>query len=1189
MNLSGLQAALTALPRIQELLTALQNANRTQGLACGLLRAARPALIAALAEATQRPMLLITARTEQATTLAEELPAWTPSTPIVPFPEPNALFYEVEAWTSTTIQSRIHALNRLAAPQAGAQAIYIACARALMTRTLPKRDFMAHTRTLRAGQPLRLAKLLEDWVGAGYTAESLVVQPGQFSQRGGLLDIFPLGANQPVRVELFGDEVDTLRLFDPASQRSGAKIEQVIIPPAREALAKFKRWALAEAAAAAPASGGTSLAHLGEADLTPDIWPDALLEFQLPLMFPPASLIEYLPPNTLVVIDDWHELVDTVHEFEQQALELREEQIQAGVIMPDFPPPYLAWAELQDELAAHHFVPTLLAQAPDATWQALEIGEPFRPGPRYGGQLKPLLGYFDTQLEADAAIVVISRQAQRLAELWGERRTYTPPVSDVVQLPAAGDLVFVQGALAEGWKLDLAAQVLPAKLGLLQGLQLFTDTEIFGWSRPEHRRRAALPSPATPPEARYADLAPGDYVVHVDFGVGRFRELVHRTVEGLEREYLMVEYAEGDELYVPIHQTDRLTRYVGVDDKPPTLSRLGTADWSTTKTKAQQATLEVAKDLLELYAKREATPGFSFSTDTAWQRELEASFPYVETEDQLRAIREVKTDMERARPMDRLICGDVGYGKTEVALRAAFKAVMAGCQVAVLVPTTVLAQQHLHTFQNRLAPYPVQVEMLSRFRSPAEVREILEKLAEGQIDILIGTHRLLQKDVQFKSLGLLIIDEEQRFGVTHKEHLKKLRTEVDVLTLTATPIPRTLYLSLTGVRDISTINTPPEERLPIITHIGPYNPAMARQAILRELDRDGQVFYVHNRVQSINIIRNQLTQLVPEARIGVAHGQMAEHELSQVMEQFAAGEVDVLLCTSIIESGLDIPNANTLMVERADTFGLAQLYQLRGRVGRAAARAYAYFFTDTRHRPTVEGRERLETLAEQTDLGAGYNIAMRDLEMRGAGDILGVRQHGQIAAVGFHLYTRLLAEAVRQVKQTQPNEAAPTTNLLEAPSYTLELNVSVDLPLSSSIPAAYVPDQQLRLRLYRRLADLREVTDLDNMAQELHDRFGPLPRPLESLLYQLRVKLWAQRAEVSAVGSENGQIVITLLPNEDNVYRTASLPAEVRVSKHRIWLPKPTETNKEGWRTQLLRILQMLAAENAKLASRLKQ
>src|SRR5579859_8167698 len=831
-----------------------------------------------------------------------------------------------------------------------------------------------------------------------------------------------------------------------------------------------------------------------------------------------------------------------------------------------------------------------MAAPDDEVTSVIELGARFHPGPRFGGQLKPLLDQLATIEHTLDRSVVVTRQAERLAEMWGEQHTYQAPLAAAEQLPEPGQPVFVHGALSDGFRLDLPAAE-PASVALAEAgysLHLFTDSEIFGWARTEGQRARRRVRPAAQsPEANYADLTDGDYVVHMDFGIGRFRGLVKREVDRVEREYLLIEYAEGDELYVPIHQADRLTRYVGVSEEhEPTLSRLGSPDWTATKGRTQVAVQEVAQDLLELYAKREATHGHNAAPDTIWQAELEASFPYTETDDQLRAIQEVKADMESPRPMDRLICGDVGYGKTEVALRAAFKAVMDGAQVAVLVPTTVLAQQHLHTFQARLAPYPVQVDMLSRFRSRAEADAIVARLAEGKVDIIIGTHRLLQKDVQFKNLGLVIIDEEQRFGVTHKEYFKRLRTEVDVLTLTATPIPRTLYLSLTGVRDISTINTPPEERLPIVNHAGPFNDRLVRQAILRELDREGQVFYVHNRVQSIGVVRQKLEELVPEARIGVAHGQMDEHELSRVMDQFTARELDVLLCTSIIESGLDIPNANTLVVDRADTFGLAQLYQLRGRVGRGAARAYAYFLTDRRHRPTPDGYQRLETLTEQSDLGAGFGIAMRDLEMRGAGDILGARQHGHITAVGFHLYTRLLGDAVKHLR-TQSGQGAtalPRTQPgdgLQIGLDTLTLPpVAVDLPISASLPSDYIEDRDLRLRIYRRLADIRGENHLEEVAQELAERFGPLPRAVQNLIFQLRVKILAVQASVSAIGTENGQIVLTLpaMGELDQAFLGSKLGPEARVSKNRAWLGRAADLRADDapWRRQLTTVLREL-------------
>jgi transcription-repair coupling factor (superfamily II helicase) len=555
---------------------------------------------------------------------------------------------------------------------------------------------------------------------------------------------------------------------------------------------------------------------------------------------------------------------------------------------------------------------------------------------------------------------------------------------------------------------------------------------------------------------------------------------------------------------------------------------------------------------------------------------LEASFPYIETEDQLKVLEDVKKDMERPTPMDRLICGDVGYGKTEIALRAAFKAVVASKQVAILVPTTILAQQHFRTFRQRLAAFPIRVEMLSRFRTPAEQRKIIFDLSIGNVDIVIGTHRLIQPDIEFSDLGLVIIDEEQRFGVAHKEHLKKLRTEVDVLTLTATPIPRTLYMALTGIRDISTIDTPPEERLPINTHVGPYDPKLVRRGILKELERGGQVFFVHNRVQTIKTFGAQVANLVPEARIGIAHGQMAEKELEKVMHEFTRGNLDILLSTSIIESGLDIPNANTLIVDRADTFGLAQLYQLRGRVGRGAQRAYAYFFKHRARPTTEEGALRLETLAENTQLGAGYSIAMRDLEIRGAGDFLGTRQHGQIAAVGLNLYTRLLAQSVKLLKE----KGDLSEDLLPVSAVTFHPIISIDLPLEISIPADYIPDKDLRLKLYRRIADAHEMDKINAIELEFQDRFGPFPPPLENLFYQIKTRTYAELAGASSVSVENKSITIRFpqLPEGTPSRQYPNLGPGVRTGKNSIWF-SADETGK--WQEKLLKILQALVPQTA--------
>jgi len=1138
------------LPAYQRLLADLQAGNQPTGLA--LPRSARLPVLAALHADLGQPVLLITDRADHALQLHDELAFWMPDVLRTIFSEPNPLFYEDAAWGSATRRERLQTLTALSAyhlpfvKKPSTPPVIITSVRALMTRTLPRRDFLKASKLLQAGQNIPPAFLLETWVSIGYQPADTVLEPGQFSHRGGLLDIWPQSEPYPVRLEFFGNEIDTLRRFDPATQRTIEKLETILITPAREFILSGK---------SEKAIKSTKLEKPDETDLL-DL-SGRISEFHVPLLHQfPASLLDYLPPKALVLVDDLSILESTSSEIEEQAVKLRSESIAEGTLAEDFPIPYLSWSELVDNLQSHPFLELGYSNVEESTGN---LAAQFGHIERFGGRLKPFTEYLVKIVSEGNPVFIVSRQASRLEELWAEQ-------GFAIRDQASRDPQFLEASLSEGWTLTSESKITN---------YLITDSEIFGWERPQPRQR---PRPgAETPESAYADLHPGDWIVHVDYGVGRYTGLVQRTLEGLEREFLCVEYKNGDQVYVPIHQADRLTRYIGPDGSPPSPGNLGTLEWPETKRKVREAVQEVAQELLNLYARRQVAEGFAFSHDNAWQGELESSFPYVETDDQVKALTDIKRDMETPRPMDRLLCGDVGYGKTEVALRVAFKAVMDGRQVAVLVPTTVLAQQHYDTFRQRLSAFPVTVEMLSRFRTPREQSQILYALAQGAVDIVIGTHRLISADVEFKDLGLVIIDEEQRFGVTHKEHLKKLRTEVDVLTLTATPIPRTLYMALTGVRDISNLNTPPEERLPIITHVGPYSPKLVRQAILRELERGGQVFFVHNRVQTIDAMRMHLEKLVPEARIAIGHGQMPENELASVMHCFTAGGIDILLSTSIIESGLDIPNANTLIVDRADAFGLAQLYQLRGRVGRGAARAYAYFFRHNKLRPTPEGQERLEVIAENNQLGAGYSIAMRDLEMRGAGELLGTRQSGHIAAVGFHLYTRLLAAAVKQARTLGRFEGLKV-DLISANLDSVQpmgLPVNVDLPLAIGIPEAYVPDTNLRLRLYRRLADLTDEAALEALAAEFTDRFGPLPEMVTNLFYQMRVKLRAERAGLISIGMESGQIVLRYpaSPEGTESKRLTDLGPVIRAGKNAYWCLFGKDTD---WQERLLEVLERL-------------
>ncbi|MCH7609538.1 MAG: transcription-repair coupling factor [Chloroflexi bacterium] len=1110
---------------LSSLLPALRaSVDALEGVSGGMLplpSSARAPIAASLISERAGPLLMVAPRGDRVLTLAQELPHWAPQARVAVFPEPDPLFYEPQPWGKRTRQQRAEILARLSSENELENTIYLATVRAIMTVTPSPEQMRASSRKLESHQTVEMQELLKFLVGIGYEPASIVTTRGQFSRRGGILDIWSNTHNNPVRIELFGDEIETMREFDPATQRSSQMIDNLLLTPPREGIPAL-------------------LVHAPEHD-------SDLHEFYLPGIHPdPHGFLDYLPQDSLVLMDGWTAVETVAHELEAQALELRERMEDGG---KEAPRPYLTIDELREGLDRLTSVDLgLSGQTAGETPPAVSAGQ------RFGGQIKPFMAYLRERRLAHETSIVVSRQANRLADLWNERDPSRPVAEAVPDELVPGEITFIQGALEEGWTLLRPAEA---------SIHLITDAEIFGWSRPRPRRRVRPQVPA--PESAFADLELGNHVVHVDHGVGRFEGLVSRTLDSLEREYLLISYADGDQLYVPIHQADRVTRYLGVDGSSPRLSRLGSQRWVRSRADAKHAVEEVAQDLLKLYALRVTVAGHAFAEDTPWQRELEASFPHVDTPDQITALEAVKADMERGRPMDRLICGDVGYGKTEVALRAAFKAVMDGTQVGILVPTTVLAQQHYHTFKRRLAAFPVEVEMLSRFRTRAETATILERLREGQVDIVIATHRLLQKDVRFKNLGLLIIDEEQRFGVTHKEYLKSMRTEVDVLTLTATPIPRTLYLALTGVRDISTIDTAPEDRLPVVTHTGSYDPALVRRAVLRELDRGGQVFFVHNRVRSINGIKARILNLIPEAKVEVAHGQMPEKELANVMSSFTDGEVDVLLTTSIIESGLDIPNANTLIVDRADQFGLGQLYQLRGRVGRSAQRAYAYFFHHSQATP--EALQRLEIISENSQLGAGYSIALRDLEMRGAGDLLGKRQHGNIAAVGFHFYTQLLGEAVRRLRDEKEASDIP-----DLPTEALPLQISIELPLSGALTANYVSDRSLRLQLYRRMAGLRTLEQVEAMRSELEDRFGSPPTEVENLLYQLRVKILASEAGMTAISTELGQILIQFEPGRRP---EGDLGPEIRMSKRGLWL---TSAN---WQDSLMALLQNLILQPA--------
>ncbi len=1084
---------------------------RTRGRHAGLTsvpHGAKTYLAAALVLAAGERICWVARDAEIGDRVAEELSAWLGGAAHISVLEPRtALAYERSELVPDETAARVAALS---AWRSGPARVLVASVQALVQHTIVPDDLRAEPRSLRVGARVSQDALLRELLDLGYSPVLEVAGRGEFARRGGIVDVFPPSAELPVRIELFGDEVDSVRSFDPTDQRTVRTADSLTLLPATEFLApaggvgalrerlearRVGKLAerLATDLARFEAAAGSRAIDVGDAA---EVWAPLLA---------PATGLDHLPPGTLLVIDEPGDVADAADFLWRQADERRGELSGGGDLTPDWPSTYLPQREWKAALVK--------ARTLELTWEseppesvalaggALSSGDLFgwREPVLPPGRTATIDQAIDHWRESGERIVLASDQSARLSELLGEAGHATAVVHRVAEPPPPGAIALVERSLNGGFE------------GGAERLAFVTDRELFGSvrvRRPKALRRVV-------PRDILERLTPGDLVVHVDHGIARYEQMLRRSAgEGDERDYLELSFAGGDRIFLPVEQINRISRYAS--GERPQLSRLGGTEWLRTKQRVRKAVGDLAKELLELYAARNRAQGHPFGEDTPWQGELEASFPYEETQDQLRAIVETKLDMEAGRPMDRLVVGDVGYGKTEVALRAAFKAIQDGMQVAVLVPTTVLAAQHFRTFSERFGAFPIKVRLLSRFVSPHEQKRTVEGLADGSVDIVIGTHRLLSRDVRVRNLGLVVVDEEQRFGVAAKERLKQLRREVDVLTLSATPIPRTLNLALAGIRDLSVIETPPEDRLPIQTRVAEASAGLVRDAILRELDRGGQVFFVHNRVETIEAQAEQLRRMLPNARIVVGHGQMPEGTLEKVMLAFADGEADVLVCTTIIESGLDIPNANTIIIDRADTLGLAQLYQLRGRVGRSSRRAYAYLLYRRRERMSEEARKRLQAIFNASELGAGFQIALADLEIRGAGNILGGEQSGHMAAVGFDLYSRLLAEAVEDEKAGFEGRMP-----VHEPAQAV-----VDLPLEAHLPDSYVADEAQKLELYRRLARARTSGDLAAFRQEVTDRFGPMPPPVLRLVEVAELRLRAESAGVSSIAREGGLLVV---------------------------------------------------------------
>jgi len=930
----------------------------------------------------------------------------------------------------------------------GRASLVVAPIQGLLGKVIPKDALFSSLIRIEVGQDRDRETLAKELISLGYTRVEMVEERGEMSLRGGIMDIYSLDQDLPIRIEFFGDQVDSIRTFDLETQRSVQRVEEAVITP---------------------------LKVEGE-----------------------GTLFEYLPSRALVFIDGPLETYKEAEEFwEQVRRRATEDQY-----LPSQTVMTMITQRPRVEIGGWELAPQGDRVPPRVTLLA-SSNEELKREVRTSG-LRVLAQKVQGWIKGKWAVYIVTQtpgQAKRLGELLEDLglrvvfRDFFPshPLRD------RGSLTIVVGDLKAGL-------CLPS-----EGLAVVTEEEIFGLKRRVGRGKRAQPTPFSD----FEGLRMGDYVVHIDYGIGVYQGLVKLEGEGVENDYLLIEYEGGDRLYVPVDRLNLVHKYIGTGDRSPKLDKLGGISWKRTTKKVKQAVQQVAKELLDIYAARKAFQGFAFSSRDVYFKEFEAAFEYEETPDQGEAIEQVMEDMEEPKPMDRLICGDVGYGKTEVAIRAAFKAALDNKQVAVLVPTTVLAQQHYLTFTSRLKDYPVIVESLSRFKTPVQQRELLQRLRERKIDIIVGTHRLLQDDVSFQELGLLIIDEEHRFGVSHKERLKEMRKLMDCLTLTATPIPRTLQMSLLGIRDLSLINTPPPNRQAIRTYIVNFDQEVIREAILKEVDRGGQVFFVHNRVKDIEGVASMLRGLVPEVRLAVAHGQMRGRTLEEVMMKFVGGEIDLLVCTSIIESGLDIPDANTIIINHAERFGLADLYQLRGRVGRSAQRAFAYLIVPPPQQLSREGLKRLRAIQELSELGSGFRLAMRDLETRGAGNLLGHVQSGHIAEVGFELYNSLLEKAIRELKGEEVKE---------------RVTPEISLPIDAFIPAEYIADNNQRLIFYKRLSILEEEEEIEEIKVEMQDRFGHLPPSLLNLLEVIRLKIWLSKFSVQRFEFRDNMAVLSFTP-----------------------------------------------------------
>ncbi|OPA73190.1 transcription-repair coupling factor [Paenibacillus selenitireducens] len=1084
-------------------------------LISGLAGSSRQVVIAALFEQLQRPILIVTHNMFSAQKITEDLQECISPEHVMLYPANELVAAESAVSSPETLAQRIDVLMKCSR---GFRGIIVAPYSGVR-RFIPTKEIMKHAHMdIKVGQTIEIDAFMKRMNELGYERVEQVQSRGEMSVRGGIVDLYPLTAPLACRVEWFGDEVDSIRTFDPTDQRSVDKLQEIMIPPSKEIIADERRFHNAAQHAAdllekqlekmsdRTAKGllrdeiGREMEMLREQIYFPDMYK------YISMLFPEReTLFDYMPSDTMLIMEEPTRILETGKQLERDEAEWNLHLMQNGKSMPSF-----VLGHAADQMIHHRpfqtlFLSLFLRQIPHTQPQNI-VNFMCRAMQDFHGQMNLLKAEMERWKKLGAKVIMLASNEER-----------TERMRRVLQDYQIDEPTILKGNLQTGFELSSIHLV------------VITEGEMF--SQKQRKVRSKFDKKVDNAERikSYTELKVGDYVVHQNHGIGKYMGIGTLEINGIHKDYLHILYAGGDKLSVPIEQIDMIQKYVGSEEKEPKIYKLGGNDWAKVKSKVRSSVQDIADDLIKLYAERQSAPGFAFEKDTAEQQEFEAMFPYDETVDQLRAIEEIKKDMQKNVPMDRLLCGDVGYGKTEVAVRAAFKSAMEGKQVAVLVPTTILAQQHYETFRERFAGYPMNIQVLSRFRSKKEQNETIKGIKKGTVDVVIGTHRILSQDMIFKDLGLLIVDEEQRFGVSHKEKLKRLKTNVDVLTLTATPIPRTLHMSMLGVRDLSVIETPPENRFPVQTYVVEHSHALVRESIERELARGGQVYYLYNRVQGIYQMAEQITALVPDARVAVGHGQMSEQELEKTILDFLDGEYDVLVSTSIIETGVDIPNVNTLIVHDADKMGLSQLYQLRGRVGRSNRIAYAYFTYQRDKVLTEVAEKRLQSIKEFTELGSGFKIAMRDLSIRGAGNLLGAEQHGFIASVGFDLYSQMLADEIQKRKSELEGEAAPPPK---------EISTVIDLSVDAYLPSDYIYDSIQKIEIYKKVAALRTFEEADELSEELVDRFGDLPLAVEHLLTVARLKIYGRLYGMESISQKGEDVNIKIAASQtDQIHR----------------------------------------------------